>query len=137
MKIDVHQIPPEGVTVAENIDSRELDVGSDVATLSDPVRVEALVYRVTNALSARVSITAVLHAVCSRCLDGFVIKIDKSIDLNYPLDKTIKTIDLNPDIREELILELPVQPLCRQECRGLCQQCGKNKNEGGCTCGST
>jgi len=43
-------------------------------------------------------------------------------------------VDLSPIVREQIILALPTRPLCREECRGLCPQCGANRNEGDCGC---
>jgi uncharacterized protein len=44
------------------------------------------------------------------------------------------TLDLTDEIRQCILLELPMKPLCRRDCAGLCPQCGKNLNEGPCTC---
>ena len=43
-------------------------------------------------------------------------------------------IDLSPIIREEGILSVPIQALCRPDCKGLCPSCGQNWNEGSCDC---
>lgn len=43
-------------------------------------------------------------------------------------------IDLLPAIREHIILAAPLQPLCKEDCLGLCQVCGTNLNEGRCGC---
>jgi uncharacterized protein len=43
-------------------------------------------------------------------------------------------IDLEQLIREQLYLALPMKPLCRDDCRGLCPQCGTNLNTGSCDC---
>ncbi len=43
-------------------------------------------------------------------------------------------LDLAPMLREQLILAAPMHPLCKDECLGLCQQCGKDLNEGPCGC---
>ncbi len=43
-------------------------------------------------------------------------------------------IDLAPLIRELTILELPIHPLCKPDCQGLCQECGTNLNEKECGC---
>ena len=45
-------------------------------------------------------------------------------------------IDLNELVREQFYLALPMKPLCREDCRGLCPQCGVNWNTGTCECGS-
>lgn len=43
-------------------------------------------------------------------------------------------LDLAPMVREQVILAAPMQPLCREDCQGLCPQCGQNLNEGRCAC---
>jgi uncharacterized protein len=42
-------------------------------------------------------------------------------------------LDLQPLVRDALLLELPMAPLCREDCLGLCPTCGADRNEGGCT----
>ena len=44
-------------------------------------------------------------------------------------------IDVSPMLRERMLLALPTLPLCRDGCRGLCPQCGVNRNTGTCDCG--
>ena len=43
-------------------------------------------------------------------------------------------LELAPMLREHVILSAPMQPLCNNDCLGLCAQCGKNLNEGPCHC---
>ena len=43
-------------------------------------------------------------------------------------------IDLEEALRAELLLALPIAPLCRDDCKGLCARCGKDLNEGPCAC---
>ena len=50
----------------------------------------------------------------------------------YPLQHD--EIDLEPLARETVVLELPPAPLCREDCKGLCPDCGVDRNEGTCTC---
>jgi uncharacterized protein len=45
-----------------------------------------------------------------------------------------KEIDLAPAVREQVLLQVPSSPLCREGCLGLCPRCGKNLNDGGCGC---
>ncbi|MCJ7513828.1 MAG: DUF177 domain-containing protein [Anaerolineales bacterium] len=42
-------------------------------------------------------------------------------------------LDLSPLLREYLLLDVPLQPLCRSNCRGLCPECGNNLNESRCS----
>jgi uncharacterized protein len=43
-------------------------------------------------------------------------------------------IDLTEVVREQLYLALPMKPLCREDCKGLCPVCGVNRNRETCTC---
>jgi uncharacterized protein len=43
--------------------------------------------------------------------------------------------DLGPLVREAVLLELPLAPLCRADCAGLCPECGADRNQGPCGCG--
>jgi len=45
-----------------------------------------------------------------------------------------KEIDLKPAVREQVLLQIPGSPLCREDCKGLCPRCGKDLNEGDCGC---
>jgi uncharacterized protein len=43
-------------------------------------------------------------------------------------------VDLNELLREQFYLALPMKPLCRDDCRGLCPECGANRNTDACAC---
>ncbi|XXF80499.1 DUF177 domain-containing protein [Myxococcaceae bacterium GXIMD 01537] len=45
-----------------------------------------------------------------------------------------KTIDLDPIVREQVLLAIPMNAVCREDCQGLCSQCGQNLNEQKCGC---
>jgi len=95
-----------------------------------------------------------LELACSRCLDPFRLPVAAPFDLRYlPAsdvssdperevdDEDLETsyyengaIDLNELLREQFYLALPMKPLCRDDCRGLCAQCGANLNTGACDC---
>ena len=53
-------------------------------------------------------------------------------DEAYPLEGDL--LDLGPMVRDAVVLELPLAPLCRQDCRGLCPECGSDLNAGDCGC---
>jgi uncharacterized protein len=103
-------------------------------------------------LVGRVSSTLGLD--CGRCLEGFAFPADLPFDLLYlphtenaaegeveVEDDDLTTafyqeqqIDLGHLVREQFYLALPMKPLCRESCRGLCPECGTNLNTGTCTC---
>jgi len=134
VKIDVNKIPPEGLTLDEEFRPSDLDLETDIIRFRGPIKARAVVSRIANAVTIYVALNATIEASCSRCLNDFKIDFEKNIDLNYPADESSPAIDLDPDIREEIILEYPIKPLCKTDCKGLCPKCGKNLNEGKCDC---
>ncbi|MDD5120810.1 MAG: DUF177 domain-containing protein [Candidatus Omnitrophica bacterium] len=137
MKIIINQVPQGGLYLEEEASAKELDLETDLIRFRTPLKLNAHVFLITNALTVELNIRAVLFSNCSRCLEEFEWKINKDTQLNYSLGSRDVFIDLSDDIREEVILDYPIKPLCRSNCKGLCVQCGKNKNQGGCNCGST
>jgi len=134
VKIYVNQIPFEGVTFEEDIPAPELDLETEIIKFRELIRIKADVSRITNAVSAHLAINTILYTSCSRCLEQIKIDLNKEINLNYPVDKSMRVIDLNPDIREEILLDYPMKPLCTPNCKGLCLKCGVNLNEKKCGC---
>jgi len=137
VKIIVNQVPAEGLYLEEEINPAELDLETDLIKSRSNLKIKAQVYRITNALTVKLNIRAFLGANCSRCLEEFGWEFNKDVQLSFPLDTDTTFIDLNPSIREEVILDYPIKPLCKITCKGLCVKCGKNKNEGGCNCAIT
>jgi uncharacterized protein len=137
VKIDVNQIPFEGITLKEEVDPKELDLETDLIKFRGPLKIRADISKIINAVTVHLALDAVLFTNCSRCLQELEIDFKKKTDLNYQADKSAPVIDFNPDIREEVILDYSMKPLCKPDCKGLCPKCGKNLNEGGCSCGST
>ncbi len=79
---------------------------------------------------------------CRRCLArasgevrAFVRELfepQPATDSVYPL--TGEDLDVEPLARDAILLDLPLAPLCRQDCRGLCAACGSDLNEEACSC---
>jgi len=137
VKIFINQVPSEGLLLEEEIKPAELDLKTELIKFHSNLKVKAHVSRVISALIVKLDIHSVLSAACSRCLEEFEWQLNKDVQLSYPIESSATFIDLNPEIREEIILDYPIKPLCKLNCEGLCTKCGKNKNEGGCNCGST
>jgi len=137
MKIYINQILPEGLTLIEEFTPGDLDLETDVIKFRGKVMVEANVSKITNVVIAKLNFSALIYTNCSRCLNEFEFDFKKGVELNYPVNKLEPSINLAPDIREEIILDYPLKPLCNPDCKGLCPKCGKNLNEGGCSCGTT
>jgi uncharacterized protein len=134
MKIDVRQISMEDSALEEDLDASQYDLETDMVKFSGPIRVKAVVSKITNAVTADLSLNASMYMNCCRCLNELVIDLEKKLRLSYPLDNSEAIIDLGPDIREAIIFDYPIKPLCSPGCKGLCLKCGKNLNEGKCSC---
>ncbi|MFA6028864.1 MAG: DUF177 domain-containing protein [Elusimicrobiota bacterium] len=69
---------------------------------------------------------------CSRCLCEHRLDYDCAIEETYPLKEG--ELDVADDVRQAVLLEVPPRSLCREDCRGLCPQCGQNLNAAPCAC---
>ncbi|MFA4888447.1 MAG: DUF177 domain-containing protein [Candidatus Omnitrophota bacterium] len=134
MKIDPRQIPPEGFSLSEEYNPLVLDLDTEIIKFRAPLKVKAEVSKVSDNIFVYLSINAKAVLFCGRCLEEFTIGLTKFAELNYPIDSTMQKIDLDPDIREEIILDYPIKPLCKPDCLGFCQKCGVNLNNEECKC---
>ena len=93
---------------------------------------------------------------CVNCLKNFIFNLESNFRYllwpesvkAIPEDKELHNdelevsyyqgeyIDLRPLVREQIYLNLPMYPHCREDCKGLCQECGADLNETQCRCGS-
>ncbi|HNX80632.1 MAG TPA: DUF177 domain-containing protein [Candidatus Omnitrophota bacterium] len=137
MKIRLSQIAFDGSEFNDSIDPKTLDLDTDVIHFLGPLAVKAEVSRITNAVLVKVLLTGKVELICSRCLQPIKTDLHKEVALTYMVEPRDLSLDLDPDIREELILDYSINPLCSATCKGLCPRCGKNLNEGGCTCAIT
>lgn len=137
MKISISQIPQEGLFLEDTLKPEDLDLAVKDIEFTAPVRVKAQVVKITNVVTVDLDLDTRLSTICSRCLEKIRVNLDRKLMLNYPVKSNQDVINLNEDIRQELVLDYPVKPLCNPNCKGLCPKCGKNLNQGGCSCGTT
>jgi len=137
VRIDINRIPTEGLIFEEKLDPLALDLETEIVKFSGPIKIKAEVSKITNAVTVDINFSALINTICSRCLCQFANDLRKRFKLNYQADRTKPIIDMDPDIREEIIMDYPMKPLCKPDCKGLCLKCGKNLNEGGCSCAIT
>lgn len=73
---------------------------------------------------------------CSRCLEEFRYPVE--INFNEEIAKAdiedLRKVDLTELFVENILLAIPIKPLCSQDCQGLCPECGQNLNKGQCEC---
>ena len=126
--------------------------GKEISIL-EPVKVNLKLNKSGDKISVSGVVRTAVELTCSRCLEKFSYNIDTDIDIVYqPAEKEPREIEelkeedfkiatydepvlnLADDIREAVYLAVPIKPLCREDCQGICPKCGKNLNVKKCGC---
>ena len=121
----------------------KIEVGGDV-TLT-PLQGKFKATRTTRGVYLKGKLHSVIETECTRCLDTVALPIVLALDelFYYPPSAAAEgeyavtedgVLDLAPLVRELSLLEIPMQVFCRDECLGMCVECGQNLNEGECDC---
>ncbi len=143
-----HIFVNEGSSLAVNF---ELDLsGMDfygVQPFKKPIAVTGSVYNRAGIVTVDVCCVAKYFAPCDRC--GCDTTVEHKVEVKRVLvsqladntdDEIIEIADMQLDITalctDEVVLSLPMKHLCKEDCKGICQTCGKNLNEGECGCKS-
>jgi len=155
MFIDINKIAPEGLTFAHGLELGVLQggPGGDIAVERARLAGSALPTRRGVELDARLEAT--LGLTCCRCLETF----PYPIEVDFFLVLVADAVEFSPregtqatrsdaalfyttegraalrDIAlEQIYLNLPLKPVCRQGCKGLCPHCGVDRNRTACDC---
>lgn len=120
--------------------------------IREPLVGQIEMVRTADGILVRGALTTVVELQCDRCLEpliqGVEFKIEEefhpTIDMStgapLPYDEEETRIDehhildLTELVRQSIFLALPMHPVCRLDCLGLCDRCGQNLNEGPCDC---
>jgi len=140
MKIDVKNIlnKEEGSTLNGSFKT-EIDL--DGFKTAEPVQVDYELIRLEKSILGVFKANVVIEMECSRCLSLYsfenVIKFEREFSkFSGEEFLPIKNfeIDVSEPLREEILLSLPIKPLCSLKCKGLCPNCGQNLNIMLCNC---
>ena len=120
------------------------------ASFPSPMKVTGDITNTAGYMRMTVSLSVDYVSACARCLaplsGSFALSLEKTVaprdvlsDLpEEKLDDYVIIedgfLDIDEQMKEQLELEFPSRFLCREDCLGLCQKCGKNLNEGSCGC---
>jgi uncharacterized protein len=157
--IDIH-VPAELFALAESshfegaYDFGVLVAGPDEYRFEKPCRWSVDITNTGEGLLVAGSVEGNASCDCARCLEEARYAIKGEVDgfflfeepagaedaedwdsLGYALLPESHVIDIEPLLRAAVLVDLPDMPLCRDDCKGLCQRCGANLNEGPCGCG--
>jgi len=159
MRVVIDSIPPEGISFSEEHAPEWLDnipefVAEGDTRIQGPITLSGRVSQEGMNLHLRGEVSTRLHTLCARCGD----EVDWPLNASFELvlmpgqEKPVEALaDLSPGemdqlyyqgpvveldeyFRQELALEVPIQILCRVDCKGLCPHCGVNFNRESCSC---
>lgn len=163
MQIRVTALPAEGVLIEDKLDPTqfedlmELQAG-DACSFQDLLAVSLRVIPTVGMFQVEGHVAGRACLACSRCLAPAECRLDSSFRLTFsrvvPGDAADAPtephelqaqelglvlfegdeLDFREVIQEQVIMAIPMQPLCREDCRGLCAGCGANLNDGPCGC---
>lgn len=155
MKVRLEDIPDEGLEVAFELNSAAAeDIGDVVEALLEPPKATLHLMKSGEFVLARGQASAKLRMDCSRCLQSFDMNVEQDLDLVFqPLEERDdevelassemevsfydgEEVDLGQAVLDEIGLAVPMAPLCRPECGGMCPHCGKDLRQGPCQCGT-
>ncbi len=160
MKFKLEDILPEGLdaTFTENEGLLNERLGGETALtgiyFTEPIQVQAHLTRSGSTVVVDSRVEAKAKATCVRCLEPFSL----TITAHYPISLKPKPkspppeevelsrqdletdfyegeeINLTPVVQDQVLLAIPQKIVCRDDCRGLCQGCGKDLNRETCHC---
>lgn len=155
MKINIDDIPEGGLSVDLSEDGKNIEslAGALDFKIIPPVNAHMDVTKTDGNVYIAGEINAKVLVNCSRCLKEFehAVKSDiasfftgkkeegrekelkpADMDINYLEGREIDTDEM---LLGQISLDVPVKPLCNQDCKGLCPRCGADMNLGECGCG--
>ena len=157
--IELDKITEEGLTVDWKEDPASLasylENFSQIDFLFETaLEATATIRKVGQSVMVKGNLKALLRLPCGRCLEEFTVPLSSTFEVTlFPAKETSseEEIELTEDDMEsnfyeggeihlseiaceQIFLEIPYQPLCRDDCRGLCPICGKDLNRTQCGC---
>ncbi|TMD58520.1 MAG: DUF177 domain-containing protein [Chloroflexi bacterium] len=154
MKISVAPLMKQPYGVSETYDLGESPItprSEHAALLEIGVRAvegDALFTHTNPGILVQGTVRADVELECGRCLDRFIARVPARLEEQYyasidvvsgavlaepPRDARVIghdfLLDVTPLVREHVLLELPLKPLCRENCAGICPTCGVDQNE--------
>lgn len=137
-----------------HLHTEEFDLMSDDWVLNGSMDIDVEISHQGQFLDMDGQVCTEVKAPCARCLEPVMAQVESEVheQLLYAKDVTLfshlavgeveekyfiydnDTLDITDIIREIILADLPQKVLCRDDCRGLCPKCGKNLNQGSCSC---
>ena len=157
MLIDINQLRErrQPLVIESDFGAGQLELRSNILTLKPPAHSYLKLSLYGEHLVVVGTVDAELEVTCCRCLKPFGRAIRKPFELDYQPDPEVGAeseefgltygdlsvgfyrndqLDVAALISEQIVLEIPMKPVCREGCKGLCDQCGADLNQSSCSC---
>jgi uncharacterized protein len=155
MIVDLLSVSDEPLPFKFKIAANEIDLDTEGVKITGEIAVIGELRKNAAKTDILGSIKAPVEIECTRCLTPVKRELDIVFDVDFvdrelfPDSKEthLESSDLDTDViegneldltqvaREQILLNLPEQVLCREDCKGICATCGSDLNEGDCKCG--
>jgi uncharacterized protein len=139
LQVNIRHVEDKNVCLRGELPVAELDLGNndELVRARLPLRYDLTAHRLGDAILVQGRLELTLDCECARCLKPFQRRIELDpwtthLPLEGPEKAPIKDdlADLTPYLREDILLELPQQPLCEAGCAGLPDRAKENKTKG-------
>ena len=154
VQVPLSSIPSEGLSVSITAEPSSLELSMPGARFIEPVSGDMFLEKAGDAVNVTGQILTSVMFECVRCLREFLQTYDIPVNAQYlseapsvahgehvmPVEEAEAyyyhgdVMVLDDLLRQEVLLALPIKPLCREDCRGLCPQCGEDLNVRACSC---
>ena len=165
MKIETERIPQDGLSMEHRMQANDFEIlklliAKGDVEYTDTIGIKLSILPLKDLIQVEGSVRARVRIACSRCAESYDARLRRQFALSYSrkipqdlhrdgtdgIELTAQQIglilyqgdeiDLRDALAEQVVLALPYKPLCRQDCKGLCQNCGANLNREVCQCES-
>jgi uncharacterized protein len=151
LKLDIDSLPEGHSQKDLREDASDLDLVIEGRRLVSPVTVSLDIDRNGDEIFLTGRAAVATEMECARCLKPYAFTLAAPIQIAVMMGdveegaereglmqvaRGTNCVDLSDEVRSELLLRVPLKPLCAEECRGLCPTCGADLNSGDCSCGS-
>lgn len=117
----------------EKVQPEALDLNIGIMQFKEPLDLSVEAWKSEDDLTIDGHLEGQRTFTCSLCLEEFNNLFEKHFTLHYDI-KGLDSITIDQDVRDEIIIDHPIRILCREDCKGLCADCGANLNNESCRC---
>jgi len=135
MKIRVRDVVSAGIRLEYVVKPEEINVaGEDFIEPENPIKVVADLQRAGDFILGKLAVTFIGENYCARCLEHVTRENTSHYEVELEIHDGDEWLDLGAKVREEMLVEYSPRTLCREDCKGICPDCGADLNTEQCEC---